>query len=428
MQNNEKMIIYNIFPLLAGTFDTWDTHLERAADMGFNWVFVNPIQRPGYSGSLYSIVDYFDLNPLLINEKSEKSPIEQVKSMIEKAESLGLNVMVDLVINHCAFDSELIKDHPNWFEWENGEVARPSCDEEGKTIVWGDLARFNHQNSDDKEGMFQYFMKVMHFLLNLGFKGFRCDAAYQIPSDFWRRLIHETKRVHPEAVFLAETLGCTADETRQTAEGGFDYIFNSSKWWNYEGFWLMEQYELTREIAASISFPESHDTPRLADEVWGNVSSLKQRYLFAATFSAGVMMPMGYEFGFRKKPHVVDSRPEDWEESDIDICDFITKVNEIKAKYRIFQEEAPTQLLHNHNPNAVILWKASTKTNEEALVIINKDIFDRQYFYANNLHDFVQAGAPLTDVSPEYPVDYVAAPFEYELNPGQGLIMVTQRD
>ena len=57
------MRIYNLFPLLAGPFPRWRPHLQRAADMGFNWIFVNPVQRPGKSGSLYSIADYFELNP-----------------------------------------------------------------------------------------------------------------------------------------------------------------------------------------------------------------------------------------------------------------------------------------------------------------------------------------------------------------------------
>ncbi len=56
------MRIYNLFPLLAGPFQDWKPHLERAAAMGFDWVFVNPIQELGRSGSLYSISDYFGIN------------------------------------------------------------------------------------------------------------------------------------------------------------------------------------------------------------------------------------------------------------------------------------------------------------------------------------------------------------------------------
>jgi starch synthase (maltosyl-transferring) len=82
MRQPEKMIIYNLFPLLAGNFTEWDSHLSRASEMGFNWVFVNPVNLPGFSGSLYSIKDYFDFNPLLIDSKSKKEPQQQIKETI----------------------------------------------------------------------------------------------------------------------------------------------------------------------------------------------------------------------------------------------------------------------------------------------------------------------------------------------------------
>lgn len=68
------MIIYNLFPLLAGKFSGWERHFLRASEMGFNWIFVNPIQRTGSSKSLYSIADYFDFNPLFVDTESAKKP------------------------------------------------------------------------------------------------------------------------------------------------------------------------------------------------------------------------------------------------------------------------------------------------------------------------------------------------------------------
>jgi starch synthase (maltosyl-transferring) len=145
-------------------------------------------------------------------------------------------------------------------------------------------------------------------------------------------------------------------------------------------------------------------------------------------FSSGVMMPIGYEFGFRKKLHVVETRARDWEETDIDITDYIKKVNQIKETYKIFQEESPIEIINTNNHNILVMWQGSTKTKEEALVILNKDSWNSQHFHEDNLKNYVQAGAPLIDVSPEYPVDFVPQPFVYDLNPGQGLILVTQRD
>lgn len=425
----QKMVIYNLFPLLAGKFAQWQGHLARASEMGFNWIFVNPLQRPGSSGSIYSIADYFDFNPVLIDEMAGKPPADQVRDVANNARELGLEMMIDLVINHCSVDSPLLTSHPDWFLWEaKGQVAHPFADENGKKVVWKDLAQFNHRNTSDKEGLYQYFFSIVKFLADLGFKGFRCDAAYQLPRSLWERLIRETKKRYPGALFFAETLGNPPDLTRKTASAGFDYIFNSSKWWDYQKHWLMKQYALTRDIAPSISFPESHDTIRLSEEVNGNVTALKQRYLFSALFSGGVMMPMGYEFGFRRSLHVVRTKPGDWENTGLDLTYFIAQVNEIKSEHVIFQEDAPTEILHHENPNILLMWKASTYTREESLLVLNKDIHHPQHFYTDSLQKYLQAGAPLLDISPENPLDYIPSPFVYDLAPGQGIVLITQRD
>ncbi len=429
MRRPEKMIIYNLFPLLAGRFTQWKNHYPRISSMGFNWIFLNPVHLPGASGSLYSIRDYFSFNPLLVARRSKKPPRLQLAEAVAAAERRGIRVMTDLVVNHCAVDSPLLQKHPEWFEWErDGRVVHPFCYENGKKVVWRDLAKFDHRNSRDREGLFGFFFKVVEFLVGLGFKGFRCDAAYQVPGSFWRRLIDETKARHPDVLFLAETLGCPADQTRKTAAAGFDYIFNSSKWWDLQSPWLMEQYHLTREIAPSISFPESHDTERLCEEMGGNIQGIKQRYLFSALFSAGVMIPMGFEFGFRRRLHVVNTRPSDWEDTGIDLTSYIERVNGIKAGHTIFQEEAPTEILHAANPAVMLMWKASTTTQEEALLILNRDVHNRQHFHADSLYRFVQARAPLNDISPESPVEYIPEPFSYDLLPGEGRVFITTRD
>jgi len=421
------MIIYNLFPLLAGPVRDWQPHLVRAADLGFDWVFVNPVQYPGYSGSLYSIKDYFRLNPLIVGEAGAKDAVAEFKKMTAQAGKLGLKLMVDLVVSHCAFDSDLITEHPQWFRRERGKVVHPSCLEGQKVVEWKDLAQFDHKKTRDAEGLFLYLSEVVEFLIDLGFQGFRCDAAYQVPEPFWRRLITETKRRHPEVVFLAETLGCSPRETAQTAQAGFAYIFNSSKWWDFSSPWLIEQYELTREQAKSVSFPESHDTPRLAEELHGNVDALKRNYFFSALFSAGVLIPVGFEFGFRRRLHVVHTRPADWETTGIDLTAFIRNVNRAKAQNPVLLEDAPTEILPTNNPQVLFLWKGSLRAKQEALIILNKDAENKQDFYTDNLYQYVQTAGPLRDVSPEYPLDYLPTPYGYGLRPGQGIVLVTDR-
>src|SRR5262245_25685117 len=225
------MILYNLFPLLAGPVSRWEQHFTRAAAMGFDWVFVNPIQRLGASRSLYSIADPFGFNPALLDPQSSVPPEEQVRQTLSQAAAAGLKVMTDLVLNHCATDSALTSEHAEWFVRDhNGHIANASCVHNRQKVIWKDLALFEHRDTRDPEGLYRHCLKIAEFLPSVGFIGFRCDAAYQVPRQFWYRLIHELKSRHPHVCFVAETLGCTADQTRDTARAGFAYVFNSSKY------------------------------------------------------------------------------------------------------------------------------------------------------------------------------------------------------
>jgi starch synthase (maltosyl-transferring) len=337
--------------------------------------------------------------------------------------------MIDLVVNHCAIDSGLTREHPEWFVREpDGRIRHPSCDQNGQTVVWRDLAQFDHRHTRDPEGLYQFCLRLVGHLAALGFEGFRCDAAYQIPAPFWGRLLWDARARHRHLTFVAETLGCTPDQTCETARAGFDYVFNSAKWWNYHDGWMLEGHNRVRDTAPSISFPESHDTPRLAEECQGNINSLKQRYLFSAVFSAGVMIPAGFEFGQRRALHVVHTTPSDWTEDGPDLRPFIKQVNTLKRRHRLFQEEGPIDVVPYHNPNILLMRKSSQRHGDQALLILNKDPWSHQEFYAEHLRHLLPAGVPLRDVSPEYPLERVHEPFHYGLRPGQGIVLLAERN
>lgn len=421
------MKIYNLFPRLAGCFEDWTPHLERAAAMGFDWVFVNPIQKTGRSGSLYSIADYFAINKDFLRPDARVSPKDQVLAMVAEAERLGLSMMIDLVINHCAVDSNLVREHPDWFLRDGKKIANPFCVEpDGSRVTWYDLAQFDHAHSPDRAGLLDYCVKLVLHLVSLGFRGFRCDAAYQLPNAFWEQLIARVRRERPDAVFIAETLGCSPEQSCATAAAGFDAIFNSSKWWDFEGDWLLDQYDLTRLVAPSISFPESHDTERLFSESGGNPHAMKQRYLFSALFASGVMIPIGFEYGFRSRLDVVNTRPEQWESPNLDLTHYIAQINGIRDAYPVFRHEGPIKRLDHAHSAVLLLHKSAPDGQGEALLVLNKDPWNRQHFQSDDLYRHVQTPGPLLDVSPEWPMDYIPTPFDFDLAPGMGRILVTE--
>jgi len=285
--------IYNLFPLLAGPLPQWTPHLERAQRLGFDWVFINPFHYAGYSGSLYSVKDYYAVDPRLV-DPTAGPPMTQFSQTIEKTNQLGLKVMMDLVINHTAFDSPLVTEHPDWYKrGADGKPLRPSAKDGDKKVTWGDLAEIDNAGSSDRDQLWRYWLQLTEHYAALGFRGFRCDAAYKVPGELWQYLIERIKRSYPGTLFVAESLGCPFEDTVRLARAGFDFILNSSKWWDFIEPWCLEQYRQTAPLVPSISFAESHDTERLATELRGDKEAVKLRYAFSALFSAGVMMPIG---------------------------------------------------------------------------------------------------------------------------------------
>ena len=341
--------IYNLFPTLVGPVTQWSRHLERIAAMNFDWIYVNPFVRTGGSGSLYAIAD-----PNRLSDASrgndERDDDEIVQTFVRDAERHGVRVMMDLVVNHCARDAPVVADHPDWFRRdESGAVAAPFAvdpDDPNLVTVWGDLAEFDYAPRPARAALVAYASGIATTAARLGIRGFRCDAAYKIPADVWAEIAAGVRAVAPDAVFVAETLGCTREQLAALERARFDYFFNSVKWWDLAAPWALEQYDRDRTIAPSIAFPESHDTPRLvADLAEPDDDAVRReyvlRYLVAATFSAGVMMPIGYEFGFAKALHVVSTTPEDAERPRFDLSGIIGAVNAMKAATPALGDDVP---------------------------------------------------------------------------------------
>jgi starch synthase (maltosyl-transferring) len=378
--------IYNLFPLLVGPTREWCKQVPRIASMGFNWIYVNPFHFPGFSGSLYAVKDYYRLNPMFRGSSYENDD-DLLRDFLDTCSTHGLRVMMDLVINHTARDAVLTTEHPEWYlRDEAGDLCSPyAADPDDphnpeKRTVWGDLAEIDFTPRPERDALTAYFQRVARHYVRLGVRGFRCDAAYKVPAEVWLAVIDACHEEDPDVLFFAETLGCRQDEAEALRPARFDYFFNSSKWWDFKAPWLLEQYEALRDIAPSIAFPESHDTPRLAADLEAQgitdrrdlERAYRQHYLFTAAFSAGVMMPIGFEFGFARPLHVVDSRPGDWETPRFDLTDFVRAVNRMKAEHSVLNREGP-QWRVDSPTGALGLMRRNDHGDEWVLTVVNPD-------------------------------------------------------
>lgn len=368
-------LIYNLFPRLVGPTTRWAEHARRAREMEFEWLYINPWHFPGFSGSLYAAKDFRRLNPAFLPAGADANSLEPLRAALQQVSGMGMKPVMDLVVNHTSKDSPLIQEHPGWYQWENGEVVSPFAvdpDDPSKRTVWGDLAEIDNLTTHDREGLWRYWAGIVVEAIELGFRGFRCDAAYKVPAELWSFLIGEARRADPGVVFFAETLGAPVEDVVALKSAGFDYFFNSSKWWNFGEAWALKQHEEFGRIAPSIAFPESHDTPRLAAETGESEAVQRQRYAFAAAFSAGVMMPIGYEFGFRKQVNVVQTAPSDWERRHWDLRPFITRVNRLKLSHPLLQGEGHLRVEFGLDGDRLLLQRRTDDGSMRGWIIVNK--------------------------------------------------------
>lgn len=188
-----------------GTIKAADARLPQLRDLGVTLVYLTPVNvsdgdmnldtwspRQKKSGlgnprNPYRPYDYFHVDP-------EYGTDEDLKAFIAHAHELGMYVMLDMVFAHCGPTSPIIRDHPDYFVYDD--------DGRMKTTQWL-FPKFDHHNS----GTRAYFRTVMqYYLADFQVDGFRCDVADAIPIDFWEEARDGLEALNPEVAMAAESL------------------------------------------------------------------------------------------------------------------------------------------------------------------------------------------------------------------------------
>lgn len=107
------------------------------------------------------------------------------KSFVKNAQSMGFKVITDWVANHSAADNHWMKAHPGFY-------IRDSA---GKTVTpydWTDVRRLNYQNRELRDSMID---AMKFWVVETGIDGFRCDVAEDVPVDFWKECIDSLRKI-----------------------------------------------------------------------------------------------------------------------------------------------------------------------------------------------------------------------------------------
>jgi glycosidase len=189
-------LIYEVFPRAfseRGDFNGVTAQLDRLKDLGVTVVWLMPIhpmgkeKSKGTLGSPYAVRDFDAINP-------DYGTSDDLRKLVAGAHRRGMKVFIDIVANHTAWDSVLMK-HPDWYTHDaKGKIIPPNPD-------WVDVADLDYSST----GLRDYMKAMMvRWVRDFGIDGFRCDYAAGVPRDFWESARLDLEKVRPDVVMLAE--------------------------------------------------------------------------------------------------------------------------------------------------------------------------------------------------------------------------------
>ena len=188
-------VIYEIYPRAfsqEGNFNGVTAQLDRLRDVGVTILWLMPIhpigqlKKKGSIGSPYAVRDYYAIN-------SDYGSKQDLQRLISAAHQRRMKVIIDIVANHTAWDSVLMK-HPDWYKHDaRGNITYP--------YDWTDIAALNYQNAELRRYMTEM---LEYWIREFDLDGFRCDVAGEVPTEFWEKARAELDKIKPDIFMLAE--------------------------------------------------------------------------------------------------------------------------------------------------------------------------------------------------------------------------------
>lgn len=183
-----------------GTFNAFAEHLPRLKEMGVDILWFMPIhpisetKRKGTLGSYYAVSDFRAVNP-------EFGTLDDFKALVDRIHEMDMRAILDWVPGHTGWDHYWIEEHPDWYlKGEDGEITDPLNDD-GTSMGWTDIADLDYSNEEMRAAMTG---DMIFWLEETDIDGFRQDAAWDVPQDYWEECLPKLREINPGIFLLAE--------------------------------------------------------------------------------------------------------------------------------------------------------------------------------------------------------------------------------
>jgi len=251
-----------------GTFETATAGLERAAEMGFDTVYLPPIHPIGITnrkgpgdtlgspddpGSPWAVGNadggHDAINPAL-------GDLAAFQRFLNRAGDLGLQVAMDYSLNFSP-DHPWVAEHPEWFVHRTDGSLLPAGSVEK---YYADILSVDY-DGEYRHELLEACYDILEYWIGHGVRTFRVDLPHARSLTFWNVVFRRMRERHPDVVFLAEAF---TKPKRQAwlSRLGFSQTLTYFLW--RENAWEMGEY-LTqlhgpqREFVRPNLFVNSHD-------------------------------------------------------------------------------------------------------------------------------------------------------------------------
>jgi len=174
--------------------------LPYLKDLGITTIWLSPIfdnRDTSFEGK-YAYHGYWvkDFNAV----EEHLGTLSLFQELGQKAKANGINLVLDMVINHMDYDTPFLQQHPEYFH------DTPSI------VNWDDPTQLLNYRlhglpdlAQERPEVAQYLMNVSKYWIEAGsLQGFRMDAVKHVPETFWSWYNQELQKAYPNFFLLGE--------------------------------------------------------------------------------------------------------------------------------------------------------------------------------------------------------------------------------
>lgn len=391
-----------------GEIIRWDFHggnlrgiidkLPYLSKIGVSIIYLSPIFESS-SNHKYTTGDYKTIDPMFGDE-------EILKELIEKANKIGINIILDGVFSHTGADSKYFNKFGNYDElgaYQSKDSKYSSWYTfnefpDDYKCWWGikDLPNVNELDKNYMDYIIYDEDSVINKWTSMGIKGWRLDVADELPTKFIKELRKELKKNDPQSILVGEVWEDASNkisynERRNYFVGdqldsvmGYPFRENivsflkgniTSRQLNNKFMTIKENYP-KESFKANLNLISSHDVTRIKTELNYDEAKIRLAVATQMTFEGVPYIYYGDEAGLCGGTDPDNRKTYPWKNEDEDMIEFYKESINTRKKYNVLTN-GDTEFIDT-NDDDVFGYIRFNDNNEKILILINRSLENKK--------------------------------------------------